>query len=98
MGEPVSFVCDSQGNPKWFFVNMFNNTLSDIPLNAHVKSNTLYIDYAQIMNGGVYECQGQLVQHYKNSQERVKFAARAVLVVGMPQNMCYVKRLYNPLH
>ena len=29
VGEPVSFVCDSQGNSKWFFVNTFTDMLSD---------------------------------------------------------------------
>ena len=86
VGEAVSFVCDSQGSPKWFSVNMLTNTLSDIPLNAHVKSNNLYIQYAELTNGGIYECQGQLNEYYEDSQEKVKFAARAVLVVGMRQN------------
>ena len=82
----VSFVCDSQGNSKWFFVNTFTNNLSDIPYNAHVQSNTLYIDYIEMTNAGTYECQGQLEEYYEGSQENVKFAARSVLIVGRPQN------------
>ena len=91
-GEPVSFECDSQGNTKWFFVALSNNALLDIPFNAHVTSNTLYIDYVRKINEGVYECQGELDEYYKDTYDKVKFAARAVLT-GMLQQLINMLKL-----
>ena len=78
-GEHVSFECDSQVNTKWFFLDSSNDALIDIPLNARVRSNTLYIDNVQRFNEGFYECQGEKDEYDESTHNIAKFAARALL-------------------
>ena len=78
-GKSMSFKCDSQGNTKWFFLDSINEALIDIPFNAWVRSNTLYIDHVQIFNEGFYECQGEIDEYDESTRNMAKFAARALL-------------------
>ena len=87
-GDPVSFDCKSHGYIKWYLVNIFNNILSDVPLNARPKSNALFIDHVTSMNEGIYECQGESDEYYEDTYEKMKFAARSVLI-GMSQIYYY---------
>ena len=79
-GDPVSFDFKSHGYIRWYVVNMFKNTLSDIPFNAHLKSNALFIDHVTSMNEGIYECQGESDEYYEGTYEKIKFAASSILI------------------
>jgi len=81
-GERVSFQCDSQGTTNWSFVDPATNTLSNLPSNTRVESNTLHIIYVEKSNEGIYECQGQLKEYNRGTQDKVHFFARSNLIMG----------------
>ena len=73
---------------------MFTNRVTHLPFNAYPISDILHFLRVERMNEGIYECQGELDEYYEGIYQKVKFAARAVLI-GRSQHYC-IKTLYPP--
>jgi len=85
-GDDISFECDSQGTTNWLFGDPETRTLYDLPSNTRVESNTLHIINVEKSNQGIYECQGQMKEYERGTQDRVKFFARSNLTIGRWHN------------